>query len=1177
MCSVAVSAQTTNPFPTTDSLRKFINKWIRNSAVDAFTNLRLNTALIGVTRFIDSTVNSSSGVDTFYAVSSNTARLVTTDGRTMDVTLSGGGGTNVNVGVGYRLAVPGTNNIKTIFASWGVSADSTANTNGITFRVDSSTLAGYFLRRKDSLVNYVTPSQLSTGVAGVLPSQSGNAYKMLRTDGSTGSWQNPFEWVDIRTFGAVGDSLVDCTTPIQNAINSLPSTGGTIYIPDGKWKVTGKITVTKPVYFRGASGPIRSYQTGAHSAVLAEGRTTIYYTSDADTCLLIQRNATQMSDLSIKYSGSNVNRTAVGIYYDSATDMRMTNVGLLNFSVNMEVENGFQWLVDKCAFIDHKIVGLKVSDSLLHDAGDQSVMDCYFNVNTSFGNGSTHLYWRSGGGLRITNNKFNGAGGGNYPQYSIYAPFLGTVDFLCVGNSFENFTQSAIFVQPPATVQTGSLVISSNQFASYNNTKVTPDLVLDGSIAASLHNISVTGNIFLGNNTDTAVSIKSVQDLTFMNNQTRGYATHVYNNGLGARNNMVPPDNLQTLTFGTTTILDPWLGATPVLTLTGNSTIQFKNAFPGQKIKLIVSQDGTGGRTLSIPGFDIIGNTTLINPVPSTTSVVDITMYASGTAIPTNTARSWPTGTIPVYNSGFRDDASLQFDVTNKRLSINASTTPLTQLNISSDVNNSANGILLEQHSANNAGNRISFRKSYGTRASPSVGASGNYNAMLAFDTHDGAAYRTTASLSTLVQGSISTGIVPVGFAMRTGNSDVPDPVGSNLVNFWFSPRGNLVINNNITDVGNGYKLYVNGSVGIEKDSIGIVTTLNGKYIPLLDTTASATDSNRLFRISASDLAAALSVGGSPSLTQNYIGVGNGSNQLSGSSAYQFASGLVKQESSGAANSITSTTAVGSTSGGDIRLFAKNTPTATDQRLGGVMFGTLDGGTTENVVASIQAFTTGAHTPGSTETSNIRFYTQSAASPNEVMRLTHNGRVGIATVTPTARLHLPQGTSSAQNAPLKFTLGTNMTTAEAGAMEYDGTDFYITPGDATRRKIVAIQNASNSNSDIILWNSSTSTWVQGRSVSFTAFDASQTITPTSTSLRQFVSSAPGVTNITLTLNPGFVGQILTFKKTDNGSGTVTIDPAGSSTIDGTLTYVLSTQWESVSILYDGSVWFVISQ
>ncbi len=63
-----------------------------------------------------------------------------------------------------------------------------------------------------------------------------------------------------------------------------------------------------------------------------------------------------------------------------------------------------------------------------------------------------------------------------------------------------------------------------------------------------------------------------------------------------------------------------------------------------------------------------------------------------------------------------------------------------------------------------------------------------------------------------------------------------------------------------------------------------------------------------------------------------------------------------------------------------------------------------------------------------------------------------NNRLGIR-VTPTAALHLPAGATSANNAPLKFTSGSLTTTPEAGAVEYDGTDYWLTNGALSRNKI----------------------------------------------------------------------------------------------------------------------------
>ncbi|MFA6274139.1 MAG: tail fiber domain-containing protein, partial [Candidatus Paceibacterota bacterium] len=75
---------------------------------------------------------------------------------------------------------------------------------------------------------------------------------------------------------------------------------------------------------------------------------------------------------------------------------------------------------------------------------------------------------------------------------------------------------------------------------------------------------------------------------------------------------------------------------------------------------------------------------------------------------------------------------------------------------------------------------------------------------------------------------------------------------------------------------------------------------------------------------------------------------------------------------------------------------------------------------------------------------------------NSLMTILGSGNIGLTGITaPTARLHFPAGTATAGTAPLKFTSGTNLTTAEAGAIEWNGTNLFITQTAGPTRKTIA--------------------------------------------------------------------------------------------------------------------------
>ncbi|MDN3656660.1 hypothetical protein QWZ08_13530 [Ferruginibacter paludis] len=79
-----------------------------------------------------------------------------------------------------------------------------------------------------------------------------------------------------------------------------------------------------------------------------------------------------------------------------------------------------------------------------------------------------------------------------------------------------------------------------------------------------------------------------------------------------------------------------------------------------------------------------------------------------------------------------------------------------------------------------------------------------------------------------------------------------------------------------------------------------------------------------------------------------------------------------------------------------------------------------------------------------TQTANLTEWKTSSGTVLDVVD--EAGNVGIGVTNPTAALHLGAGTAAANTAPLKFTAGTNLTTPENGAVEFNGTHFYGTVG-----------------------------------------------------------------------------------------------------------------------------------
>jgi len=88
------------------------------------------------------------------------------------------------------------------------------------------------------------------------------------------------------------------------------------------------------------------------------------------------------------------------------------------------------------------------------------------------------------------------------------------------------------------------------------------------------------------------------------------------------------------------------------------------------------------------------------------------------------------------------------------------------------------------------------------------------------------------------------------------------------------------------------------------------------------------------------------------------------------------------------------------------------------------------------------------------------------------------GNIGIGIAVPTAVLHLKAGTATAGTAPLKFISGTDLTTPEAGVLEYNGNHLAFSPRTARRQvmltdtEIISDLTVANTTVETIIFSES---------------------------------------------------------------------------------------------------------
>ena len=195
------------------------------------------------------------------------------------------------------------------------------------------------------------------------------------------------------------------------------------------------------------------------------------------------------------------------------------------------------------------------------------------------------------------------------------------------------------------------------------------------------------------------------------------------------------------------------------------------------------------------------------------------------------------------------------------------------------------------------------------------------------------------------------------------------------------------------------------------------------------------------------------------------------------------------------------------------------------------------------------------------------------------------------------KITIRPGTATAGTAPLKFNSGTLLSSAEAGAVEFNTDTLYFTITTGTVRKKVAIyDDASGATGDLYYRDSSgnfvrlpvggagKTLRVSGGLPAWSDADTNPTIatstktsnyTISGTDVVIFADATSGNVAITLPTASSFSGYNFYIKRIDNSVNTCSVARSGSDTIDGTTSFALEARYDALRVVSNGSNWFIL--
>lgn len=350
-------------------------------------------------------------------------------------------------------------------------------------------------------------------------------------------------------FGAKGDGATGDTSAIQTAINAVQAVNGTLVFPFASGcRTTGTLNITDGMTIMSDGG------SDFVGGILPD-------TGISPGIQIQTHNPVNIHDFKVYYANQETTAvsgiTVTSTSGDQNTDSYFRNVWSTHAGVCFDLVKANGVKLVNCQ-VGASIIGVQVANQNNPDLGDCNIDGCTIIVSS----GGTGVLHKSGGGLRVVNNKINAGGGasfGYHMNYGLDGDVVITDGSFIENNSIEGFVTGIQLERSTTATSASHQIIANNEFNALTGVSIPTD-----AHGTWLNGLIISGNAIANLTSSTAhygVNIDSVNGVIVQSNAFMAVATagQPVVTGTNATNGAVGPNAVtgtftSTSTIGSTTV-----------------------------------------------------------------------------------------------------------------------------------------------------------------------------------------------------------------------------------------------------------------------------------------------------------------------------------------------------------------------------------------------------------------------------------------------------------------------------------------------------------------------------------------------------------------------------------------------------------------------------------------------